>query len=70
MIGATRILDDMGTWRARLNGDPTAWLLDDAEPAVRHWALRELLDRHDHRDPIAHPDQRAADAAQLRDVQQ
>lgn len=32
-------------WLARLNGDPLPWLLDEAAPAVRHRALRELLDR-------------------------
>jgi hypothetical protein len=32
-------------WRARLNADPLPWLLDGQEPAVRHRALRELLDR-------------------------
>lgn len=35
----------MDDWRARLNGDPLPWLLDETEPAVRHLALRELLDR-------------------------
>ena len=35
----------MATWQARLNGDPMPWLLDPAEPAVRHRALRELLDK-------------------------
>ena len=34
-----------GAWRARLNGDPLPWLLDQVAPAVRHRALRELLDR-------------------------
>lgn len=32
-------------WRDRLNGDPLPWLLDGEAPAVRHRALRELLDR-------------------------
>lgn len=35
----------MADWRDRLNGDPLPWLLDGEEPAVRHRALRELLDR-------------------------
>ncbi len=30
------------TWQARLLGDPTPWLLDGADPAVRHMALRRL----------------------------
>lgn len=34
-----------GAWRARLNGDPLPWLLEESGPAVRHRALRELLDR-------------------------
>ncbi len=35
----------MGDWRERLRGDPLPWLLDEAAPAVRHLALRQLLDR-------------------------
>lgn len=35
----------IGQWQRRLNGDPLPWLLDGAEPAVRHRALRDLLDR-------------------------
>ena len=38
-------------WGRRLNGDPLPWLLDGEVPAVRHLALRRLLDRpvDDHR---------------------
>jgi hypothetical protein len=32
-------------WTARLRQDPLDWLLDDEAPAVRHLALRWLLDR-------------------------
>ncbi len=32
-------------WQARLNGDPLPWLLGDDVPAVKHLALRQLLDR-------------------------
>ena len=35
----------MADWTDRLNGNPLPWLLDDAAPAVRHLALRRLLDR-------------------------
>ena len=35
----------MGDWRDRLRGDPLPWLLDETAPAVRHLALRHLLDR-------------------------
>jgi hypothetical protein len=31
-------------WRDQLKADPLPWLLDEEEPAVRHRALRELLD--------------------------
>ena len=41
-VGRRCAMDD---WRNRLRGDPLPWLLDEAEPAVRHLALRELLDR-------------------------
>jgi len=32
-------------WSGRLGDDPLPWLLDDEQPAVRHRALRELLDK-------------------------
>jgi len=37
----------MGDWKAKLNGDPLPWLLepDEANPGVRYFALRDLLDR-------------------------
>lgn len=34
----------MRSWLRVLNGDPLPWLLDEAAPAVRHLALRQLLD--------------------------
>ncbi len=34
----------MVDWRSALNGDPLPWLLDEETPAVRHIALRLLLD--------------------------
>jgi hypothetical protein len=35
----------MTGWVDRLNEDPTPWLLGTDQPAVRHLALRELVDR-------------------------
>ena len=32
-------------WRAKLNADPLPWLLEPDNPSVRHFALRDLLDR-------------------------
>jgi len=51
----------MDDWRDRLQGDPLPWLLDEANPAVRHLALRQLLDRR-----ADDPDVRAARAAATR----
>ena len=52
----------MSGWQAVLQADPLGWLLEPSEPAVRHLALRQLLDR-----PIDDPDvveaRRAAMAA-------
>ncbi len=47
-------------WQQRLNGDSLAWLLepDAANPAIRYYALRDLLDR-----PADDPDVAAAQAA-------
>lgn len=35
----------MTEWLNSLNGDPVPWLLEDDAPAVKHMALRRLLDR-------------------------
>src|SRR3989337_4309416 len=35
----------MASWLEALNADPLPWLLEDSDPAVRHVALRQLLDR-------------------------
>lgn len=48
----------MDDWRDRLRGDPLPWLLDETHPAVRHLALRQLLDRR-----ADDPEVRAARAA-------
>lgn len=52
----------MPNWLAALRADPLEWLLEPGDPAVRHLALRQLLDR-----PAADPDvvtsRRAAMAA-------
>jgi hypothetical protein len=37
----------LGSWRSALNGDPLPWLLDRETPAVRHQALRLLVDEPD-----------------------
>jgi hypothetical protein len=36
---------DRPGWTERLRGDPLPWLLDPEAPAIRHLALRRLLDR-------------------------
>jgi hypothetical protein len=35
----------MEKWCASLNGDPVPWLLEAENPAVRHWALLDILGR-------------------------
>src|SRR5262245_3760571 len=35
----------MPTWLSVLQGNPLPWLLEDETPAVRHLALRQLLDQ-------------------------
>lgn len=50
-----------GDWRERLNADPTPWLLEPESPAVRHMALRLLLER-----PEDDPEVREALAAAMR----
>jgi hypothetical protein len=35
----------MTTWQSMLKGDPLPWLLEEEPPAVRHLALRQLLDQ-------------------------
>lgn len=50
-----------GSWRSALNGDPVPWLLEAETPAVRHLALRWLLD-----EPEDAPSVRRARAAAMR----
>jgi hypothetical protein len=50
----------MDTWRQTLNKDPLDWLLEPDNPAVRHRALRWLLD-----EPEDSPEVRAALAAAM-----
>jgi len=51
----------MNSWTEHLNADPLPWLLDPETPAVRHRALRDLLDR-----PAGDPDVAEARAAAMR----
>ena len=51
----------MDAWRAALGTDPLPWLLDEEVPAVRHLALRQLLD-----EPAGAPAVRRARAAAMR----
>lgn len=48
------------TWLERLPADPRAWLLDGADPAVRHASLLTLLDR-----PVDDPEVVTAQAAAM-----
>lgn len=50
----------MSAWQDKLNGDPLPWLLEEDTPAVRHLALRHLLDR-----PEDAPEVRQAHAAAM-----
>jgi hypothetical protein len=35
----------MADWRSCLNGDPTEWLLEDDNPSVHYFTLRDILDK-------------------------
>lgn len=62
----------MGSYVGSLRGDPRAWLLDSADPAVRHLALRWLEDRRaDDPDVVAARDaaMRTAPIASILDAQ-
>jgi hypothetical protein len=37
----------MSDWRAVLKSDPTEWLLEEDNPSVRYFTLRDILDRPD-----------------------
>lgn len=51
----------MADWLDGLRADPLPWLLDESAPAVRHLALRQLLDR-----PADHPEVLDARVAAMR----
>jgi len=35
----------MGDWKAMLKADPTGWLLEEENPSVRYFTLKDLLDK-------------------------
>jgi hypothetical protein len=35
----------MGDWKSYLNSDPTDWLLEENNPSVRHFTLKNILDK-------------------------
>lgn len=35
----------MSDWQAVLKADPTEWLLEEDDPSVRYFTLRDILDR-------------------------
>ena len=41
----------MNHWKSRLKDDPTHWLLEEENPSVRYFALKQLLDKPDS-DPL------------------
>ena len=43
----------MSGWQALLKDDPTGWLLEEENPSVRYFALRELLDLPEHDPRVA-----------------
>ena len=45
MLAPTIATTTSGDWRRALRSDPLPWLLDPTVPAVRHLALRDLLNR-------------------------
>ncbi len=44
----------MDDWKAVLKADPTTWLLEEDNPSVRYFALRDLLDRPDEEEETAY----------------
>jgi hypothetical protein len=36
---------DVKDWKRELKADPTEWLLEPSDPAVRYWTLLDILDR-------------------------
>jgi hypothetical protein len=37
----------MGAWKSYLNSDPTKWLLEEDNPSVRYFTLKDILDKPD-----------------------
>jgi hypothetical protein len=37
----------MQDWKSRIKADPTDWLLEEENPSVRYFALRDILDRYE-----------------------
>lgn len=41
----TNVGDDVENWKSLLKGDPVEWLLEEENPSVRYWTLKDILDK-------------------------
>jgi hypothetical protein len=37
--------ENMGHWKAVLKADPTNWLLEEENPSVRYFTMKDILDK-------------------------
>ena len=44
-LDTTNAGDNVENWKSLLKGDPVEWLLEEENPSVRYWTLKDILDR-------------------------
>jgi len=43
----------MSDWKSALKADPTDWLLEEANPSIRYWTLKDLLHKNESEPEVA-----------------
>ncbi len=58
----------MDNWKASLRGDPTVWLLEDVDPSVRYFTLKDLLDKPEDDAQVQDAGERIMQSAAVRGI--
>lgn len=60
----------MDDWKALLRVDPTNWLLEEDNPSVRYWTLKQLLDKPEDDPEVLRAKQRIMETGPVPDILQ
>ncbi len=58
----------MVDWKSFLKADPTDWLLEDNDPSIRYWTLKDLLKRSESNPEILEAKRRIPQSAEVKKI--